>query len=391
LTTTPHVLLVCSGLDHAHRGYESFARECFEQLSGEPGVRIELVKGSGPRAGNERAIPTFRRDRAVARSLGRLIGFRPFRLEALAFAFSLMPLLLSRQPDVVYMSEWDTARGLAELRSRCRLRSRLLLCNGGFAETGFDHLDRVQQLTPEALNHVVARGADPARHSVLPLGFDIPREFIALGPADRATLRTKWQLPPDRQIVISVAALNRTHKRLDYLIDEVAAVPGPRPFLLLVGEPDRETPELRADAAARLGPENHRFLTVAANEVPDLLRASDTLVLASLAEMQGRAVVEAMSHGVQCLVHLSPVMRFAVGDYGLMADFAQPGALAGLLSQGLRAAHEPAMAAQRHHHVYERFSWDSLRPSYVRLLSDVARGEAANRMVSSSYGEKLST
>ncbi len=387
----PRVLLVCSGLDHARRGYESFARECFDQLHAVSGLRIELVKGSGHGGPDEVSIPTLRRDRPIARAVGRALGARPFRIEALAFAASLQPLLARRRPDVVYLSEWDTARALARLRSLLRQRFKLLLCNGGFAETGFDHLDHVQQLTPAALVHVVARGADPGRHTVLPLGFDIPAELTPVVPAEQAALRAKWGLPPEGRIVVSVAALNRSHKRLDYLIDEIAALSEPRPFVLLVGEPDDETPELRSYASARLGLASHRFLTVTSGEVRELLRASDLFVLASLAEMQGRAAIEAMAEGLPCLVHDSPVMRYAVGPAGLTADFGRKGSLTQLIAKQAQLPFDAASAAHRHRHVYERFGWEALRPRYAQLLTDVAYGVSAKRTVSSSSGEKLST
>jgi|SRR5579884_41013 len=385
----PRVLLVCSGLDHARRGYETFARECFEHLRDDPGVEIELVKGSGGRGDGERVAPTLRRDRWLARGLGRALGVRPFRIEALAFAASLQPLLARRRPHVVYLSEWDTARGLAALRSLTPPRFRLLLCNGGFAQRGFEHLDHVQELTPAAREHVLALGADPARHTVLPLGFAIPRELSLPSAGEREALRARWGLPPRRPILASVAALNRSHKRLDYLIDELAALPPPRPFLLAVGEPDAETPALRARAAERLGPESHRFLTVAPDEVAELLRASDSFVLASLAEMQGRAVIEAMGVGLPCLAHDSPVMRFAVGEHGTLADLTRPGAVTRLLAGGWPPL-DPVAAQRRHRHAYERFSWDVLGPRYVALLSEVAFGASANRIVSSSTGAKLS-
>lgn len=41
-------MLACSGLEHAHRGFESFARECFEELRDEPRLDIELVKATAP-------------------------------------------------------------------------------------------------------------------------------------------------------------------------------------------------------------------------------------------------------------------------------------------------------------------------------------------------------
>lgn len=386
-STPPHVLLVCSGLDHARRGYESFARECFEQLRGEPAIRLELVKGSGSPGPGERSIPTLRRDNAAAQALGRRVGFRPFRLEALAFAFTLQPLLVRRRPDLVYLSEWDTARGLAALRTGLLQRFRLLLCNGGFAECAFGHLDHVQELTPAARDHVVERGADPSRHTVLPLGFDIAPSLPLMPTAHRSAIRAAWSLPADRPILVSVAALNRSHKRLDYLIDELAAVPDPRPFALFLGEPDHETPELKVHAAAKLGRENHRFLTIRADQVRDLLRASDAFVLTSLAEMQGRAAVEAMAQGLPCLVHDSPVMKFAVGDHGRCANFAEHGQLTRMLMQDDLFVLNPEDAQKRHQHVYARFSWDALRPRYVQMFQSVAAGRSANSTVSSSTGE----
>lgn len=383
-------MLVCCGLEHARRGYESFARECFTQLQADPRLKIELVKGSGARGPDELVIPTLRRDRATARRLGRAFRFRPFRLEALSFAITLQPLLARRRPDVVYVSEWDTAHGLVTLRALARQRFKLLLCNGGFAERGFEHIDHVQELTPAARDHVIRLGAESTRHTVLPLGFAIAKEFSPPSLLDIEALRRKWQLPLNRRIVISIAALNRSHKRLDYLIDELARLPEPRPFALFVGEPDAETATLRTYAAARLGSKHHSFLTVAAAEVRELLRASDLFVLASLAEMQGRAVVEAMSEGLLCLVHDSPVLGFAIGEHGLMGDFASPGSLSQLITGTDNGALDPSAPAARHRFVYERFGWDSLHSRYVRFLTGVARGEAANKIVSSSNGEKVS-
>lgn len=385
--SAPKVLLVCSGLDHAHRGYESFARECFEQLRHESGIVIELAKASGVPGPDEVVVPTLRRDSRLAEVLGQALRRQPFRVEAAVFGLGLQRLLTRSRPDVVYLSEWDTARVLAALRAARRQKFGLLLCNGGFAERGFDHLDQVQELTPAALEHVVRAGADPSRHSMLPLGFNIARELEFPSELDRAALRAKWQLPKDRHIVISVAALNHSHKRLDYLIEELAQVPEPRPFGLFVGEAEAETPELMTLAARQLGDANHRFLSVRAAEVPELLRASDVFVLASLSEMQGRAIVEAMSEGLPCLIHDNPVMRFAVGDLGARGDFGRPGSLTELLVQQRAAPRNVAEARARHEFAYQRFSWDELRPRYVELFRAVAEG-TANSTVSSSTGEK---
>ncbi|MEA2458880.1 MAG: hypothetical protein QOC95_1852, partial [Thermoleophilaceae bacterium] len=68
----PRVLLACSGLDHAWRGFESFARDCFEELRDDPEVDIELVKGSGAPARRERSVRCLTRDAVPIRAAARL-------------------------------------------------------------------------------------------------------------------------------------------------------------------------------------------------------------------------------------------------------------------------------------------------------------------------------
>jgi 1,2-diacylglycerol 3-alpha-glucosyltransferase len=113
------------------------------------------------------------------------------------------------------------------------------------------------------------------------------------------------------------------------------------------------------------------------------------LAHASLSEAQGRVLIEALSHGVPCVAHDSPVMRFALGDHALLGDFGIAGSLARLVTEQL--GRDPAAAAESSHaghaYVYERFSWDRLRPRYVELLAGLAR---ANSTVSASTAENVS-
>jgi 1,2-diacylglycerol 3-alpha-glucosyltransferase len=372
----PRVLLLCSGLEHAHRGFESFARECFEALQTEPALDLALLKGSGPAGPRERAIPTLTRDARSARVIARAWGREAFRVEQVAFGISILPVIARRRPDVVYFSEWHTGLVLAAYRRLTRGRFRLVLCNGTMAVDGFGHLDRVQQLTPAALEAALARGDDPARHVLLPLGANIPVALPALSEDDRADLRVRLRLPVDRQVVLSVAALNRYHKRLDYLIEEVARLPVPRPYLLLAGQEEEQTRGLRQLAEDRLGPGGYSMRTVAHGDVADLYRASDAFVLASLGEGLPRALIEALAFGLPCLAHDYAVARFALGSHGDLADLSARGRLTELLARVMARGADPAAAQRRHEFAYESFSWDRLRRRYVELLDDETRGAA---------------
>src|SRR5437588_11151727 len=145
------VLLACSGLDHARRGFESFARECLEALREEPELDIALIKGSGPSGPAQRSIPTVTRDSVLAKGLAAGWRREAVRVEQIAFGVSLLPLLARQRPDVVYFSEWHTGLVLGCWRRISRRQVRLVLCNGTMAVEGFGHLDRVQQVTPVAL------------------------------------------------------------------------------------------------------------------------------------------------------------------------------------------------------------------------------------------------
>lgn len=362
------VLLACSGLEHARRGFESFARECFETLRDEPRLELELVKASGEDGNAERAVAALTRDMRLTRALSRASGRPPIHIEQLGFALSLQPTILRRRPDVVYFSEWYTGVGLNLLRRVNRQNYALVLSNGSMAATGFKWFDRVHEHTAPAYDYVLERGADRRRHILLPVAFRIPSELYPPSGDERRALRDRHGLPTDRVVVTSVAALNRWHKRLDYVIEEVANLPEPRPYLLLVGQPEEETEGLRALARERLGEPGHSFRTVSPADVDELLRASDVFVLASLAEGLPRALVEASARGILCLAHDYPVADYALGGHGELADFTQRGSLTRLLHTVGAQNQNPALGRQRHRYVYDNFSWDVLRPRYVEML-----------------------
>ncbi len=362
------VTIACSGLEHAHRGYESFARECFDQLRGDSALDLELVKATGATNDHEHTVAAITRESWFAKLAQRRFHQGELVVEQLAFAFSLQPYILRRRPDVVYFSEWYTGVGLNWLRTISRQQHALVLSNGSMAGEGFEPFDRVHQHTRPALEYVLAHGADPRRQILLPVAFDFSAEPKFPSPGEQKDLRNRLGLPQDRMVVISVAALNRWHKRLDYLIEEVARLPEPRPFVLLVGQPERETGGIRKLAQELLGENGHSIRSVPREEVDLLLDAADAFVLASLAEGLPRALVEAMAHGLPCLAHDYSVADYAMGGHGLLADFMREGALAGLLRQIAGARPSPEQARERHRFVYENFSWDRLRGQYIEML-----------------------
>jgi 1,2-diacylglycerol 3-alpha-glucosyltransferase len=368
----PKLLIVCPGLDHVGRGFETLARDLFHALRSEGNTEPLLVKGSGRAGDGELVARTLRRDGAVARGVGRLLRRGPYGaydVEQARFAAGLVRVLARHRPDVAFLSDLLTSRALAWWRRRMRDPFGLVVSNGGpWAPEFLRHADVVQELTPPALEGALAAGGAPERHTMLPLGVAMSSRPELPSEADRSSLRSALGLPPERQIVLSVGALTFRDKRLDYLIEELAAVPPPRPFLVLLGAVEDETPAVRDLAGRLLGASNHLVRTVPSREVADYYRAADVFALASLVEAFGRVMVEAMSHGLPCLAHDGPVQRYVLGPHGRFADLRLPGELTRLVSAGADASGGPDAARERHRFAHEHFSWDVLAPRYVELL-----------------------
>lgn len=366
------MLIACPGLDHVWRGFETLARECFEALRAEGSLEVRLVKGSGPRGAGEQVARTAGREGRAARAGAGLLRRSSYDVEQIGFAASMAPVLLRYRPAVVYVSDWLTSRLLARLRARARLRYRLVISNGGpWPPDLLRHADHVQEITPPALDAALAAGEPPERHTLLPLGVAMPASFQPLAYGERAGLRRSLGLPPERRVVLSVGALSIRDKRVDYLIEELASLPQPRPLLLLLGAEGPDAAAVRALAATALGEDGFVARTAPSAEVASYYRAADVFALASFVESFGRVMAEAMSHGLPCVAHDGPVQRYLLGPHGHFGDFARPGRLAGLVA-ALDDGDSSEGAGERHRYVHDRFSWDVLTPRYAGLLRQCA-------------------
>ena len=293
------VAILCSGLDHVRRGYESFSLEVVAALAGEASLDVSLVKGSGPSGPHEHRAHVLRRDprrcprpgeaRCVAdrvcdewrspraRGIGReqlsrlaLTGrlpVDPYEIEELNFAVTAS--LATRDADVLLVSDVLTCRAMAALRRLTRREVRLVLSNGAPVSPPYPYADFVQHLTTPAHERAIAAGEAPERQRMVPYGFTLPRP-TSWPDANATTIRASLGLP-EAPIVLSVGALNQHHKRHDHLVREVAKLRGPRPHVVLLGSEEFETESLRALAVNLLGANNVTLRSVASNEVAQYL------------------------------------------------------------------------------------------------------------------------
>lgn len=366
------VFLVCSGLGRVRRGYETFMQECFDALARFPALDVRLFKGGGPDGWRSVTLPNLHRSGYGARIVGELTRRGPYVVEQVTFTAGLLPRVARERPDVVYYCDPTIGKLLWHWRRLSGAPFRLLLHNGGPHPPPYRWCDHVHQLTPVTAADATAHGVDPSRQTVLPAGTRIGPVPRAPDPAERARRRAALGLPADRPLVLSVGALNRAHKRMDYLVREIASLPEPRPFLVMLGEVERETPSVRAIGDLRLGPDGYRMGTLPRDAVDAYYRAADAFVLASLVEAFGLVLAEALAHGLPCIAHDHPVARLVLDGEGYFADLREPGALAHALIVALATPDSDGVRARRHQSARDRFGWSALGPRYAAMLAGCA-------------------
>lgn len=363
----------CSGLGHVQRGFESFTRECFDVLMNEPSIELTLFKGAEEPREQETTVWNLPRSDWKAFQLGKLTGRSSYNIEQLTFFFSLLPHIYRENPDIIYFSDAQLGNPLWHWRRLTKKRYKLLFSNGAPERPPFPRWDHVQQLTPVQYQLALDAGVPKEKQSLVPYGFHISSQLQILTLTERQVLRSKLKLPEDKPLILSVALIDKSHKRMDFLIREVASLPEPKPYLLLLGQKDKESSDVINFGIKLLGSDNFQVRTVPQKEVSNYYKIADAFVLASLQEGLPRVLVEAMSYGLPCLVHDYGVTQFVLGKYGYFANFELERSLTELILKVLAEPGKESDCNLRHQSVYNRFGWEKLSLKYLEMIEHCAK------------------
>lgn len=372
----PKVFVLCTGLGRINRGFESFFRDCFDHLSQEKDIELYLFKGGGPSTGHEKRLWSFDRRGFLAAALGMPLRRSGYFVEQFTFFLSLLPSLKKHQPHVIYVSDIVLANLLRKYKKKFGSHYKILYCNGGPISPEFlFRWEFTQQVSVQHLETALEAGLPRERQIMIPHGVQIAKEFNPLPNEKKQSLRGELDLPRDKTILLSVGAINKSRKRMHYLVEELSEMTDTCPYLVMLGQIEGESRGIMARAKDILGEDGFCTRTVPKEAVSGYYKAADVFALSSLDEGFGLVYVEAMSHGLPCLVHDYATSRFILGDYGYYGNLNEPGAMAHMLKTLSSADFAPEIAIARHHHAYERFSWDRLRPQYVEMFQKCARAE----------------
>lgn len=363
----------CSGLGSVKRGFETFTQECFDALVDEPSIKLTLFKGAGKSDDKTITLWNLPRSNWKAIQLGKLTRRSSYNIEQSTFFTSFLPYIYSENPDVIFFSDINFGHALWHLRRITKKRYKLLFSNGCPQYPPFPRWDHIQQLTPFNFELALNMGVPAEKQTLVPYGFQISPQLQKLSYLERKSLRFKLGLPEEQPLILSVGLIDKYHKRMDYVIREVARLPEPRPYLLLLGQQDIEATGIINLGSQLLGNKHFQVRTVEQKEVNDYYKIADIFVLASLKEAFGRVFVEAMSYGLPCLAHDYAVTQYILGKDGYLANFELEGSLTNLMYNVLNEYYNEHKINLRHASIYQRFSWDKLRLSYIKMIEKCAK------------------
>lgn len=160
----------------------------------------------------------------------------------------------------------------------------------------------------------------PERLREIPNGVDT--EAFAPGP-DSTGVRERLGIPDDAVVAAFVATLDRAHhfKRLDIAIEALARS-GHEPHLVVAGDGELREGYRRQAHEAGVADRVHFLGRLPQNKLPDVLRASDLILLTTEPpESFGIVLIEAMACGLPAIATEYPGVRAVVepGRNGILA------------------------------------------------------------------------
>lgn len=395
------IVVASSGLGHVSRGIESWASDLARALHAR-GIDVTLCKGAGERGeAYERVVPcclrSSRSARVVVRAVPKAIAWRcgigsTYGVEQVTFALRLVLVLRRMKADVLHVqdpvvarvAEW--ARGVGVIGTKTILAHGTEEPNSTLAKFAY-----VQHLAPWHAKQCRNEGVEKGTWTTIPNFIDTTR----FAPGDGDAMRRELGIPDGARVVLTAAAIKRTHKRIDSLIEEFAAFRARNPeidaYLVIAGGEEQETASVLEHGRRVLGDRVKFCVKFPRQRMADLYRCADVFVLASLKEMMPIALLEATASGLACVVHQHPVMAWMVGAGGACVDMTKRGtlcdAVGGLL---MDQAKRKSLGALARAHCEAQFGEDAVLErvlAYYRGLLPTGVRVEAERKVSDANAE----
>ncbi|MHC4123083.1 MAG: glycosyltransferase family 4 protein [Planctomycetota bacterium] len=370
------IAITSSGLGHINRGIETWSKDIAHSLEGK-GIDVALYKGGGKKDSEiERVIPCIKRDSTTAKFLKKVMppfawrfGFgSKYQMEATTFALSLIPELMIKKYDIIHTQDPDVANILRIVKKLGLIKSKVVLAHG--TEEPFSFLHRfsyVQHLAPYHLKETRKSVGNKGRHFAIPNFVDTEN----FRPNHEAGVRHELGIPNDAFVILSVAAIKKIHKRIDYLVNEISLLGNEKIYLIIAGSTTDESLGLMEMGRKKLG-DRIIFLTDFSHEkINKIYSVADLFTLCSLKEMMPIALLEALSSGLPCICHNYPVLGWMIGDSGECIDMSKEGKLARVVEKYFDNNYKTEKGKKAREQALNNFSKDVVVDKIINMYEEV--------------------
>lgn len=377
-----NIAIASHGLGLVTRGTEMWAKNLSYALK-EKGIDVTLYKAWGRTESEiEHILPCTKRDSKIANRLSSIlpsfcwrIGFNtPHSIEATTFALSLIKAIIFKKFDIIHTADPQVARVLASAKRIGMIKSKIIFANA-IPDEPVDFIEKVgfvQQRTPYYIEEGRRQGLNITNWFGIPNFVDIEK----FKPQDKAQAKERLGIANDTFVVLCVATIDSSYKRIDYLIREMAdfySIRKEKVLLLIAGAERKESKELIQMAKDMLGDRVKILLNLSHERMPEIYNAADIFVLCSVNEVFGIAFIEAMACGIPAIGHIYPPTKWIIGSGGDCVDMLEKGVLSQTLSiyngnidyridKGKKAKEEVA----------KRFSEDSVVRQIIDMYKKIA-------------------
>lgn len=337
------IAIAASGVGHVFRGMEGWCESIAETLS-QRGVDVTLFRGAGPKKNTyDVCIPCLKRTSKLAKLLSKfnsIGGWRvglgsPGQIEAWSYGLLLL-WKLRKGFDLVHIKQGNLANFLKLAQSVNILRIPFVLSNGQIAKPSFiSKFKFVQFLSPYEKKQMEKALGECKHWFVIPNFVDTDK----FSPLSKENSRRELKIPLDSFVILTVGAIKRYHKRMDYFLEEMGRLKNAVTLpihIIIAGSRDRDTEFLIKRGKELLGKNLTVLTNLPKDSMPTVYNAADVFTLCSLQEAFGNVYIEAMSCGLPVIHHCYPVTEWITGDGGESGDLRQRGALCEILMRYIK-------------------------------------------------------